>query len=29
MNAALSVLSPQDQLDDLPDAFVRVVLELP
>lgn len=29
VNAALSVLSPQDQLDDLPDAFVRVVLELP
>ncbi|KAH9044915.1 hypothetical protein EDB83DRAFT_2406035 [Lactarius deliciosus] len=29
VNAGLSVLSPQDQLDDLPDAFVRVVLGLP
>lgn len=29
VNAALSVLSPQDQVDDLPDAFVRVVLGLP
>lgn len=29
MKAALSVLSPQDQLDDLPDAFVQVVLGLP
>ncbi|KAH9033947.1 hypothetical protein EDB84DRAFT_1578278 [Lactarius hengduanensis] len=29
VNAALSVLSPQDQLDDLPDAFVQVVLGLP
>ncbi|KAH8987299.1 hypothetical protein EDB92DRAFT_1876367 [Lactarius akahatsu] len=29
VNTALSVLSPQDQLDDLPDAFVQVVLGLP
>ncbi|KAI9435473.1 hypothetical protein H4582DRAFT_1969649 [Lactarius indigo] len=29
VNAALSVLSPQDQLDDLPDTFVKVVLGLP
>ena len=29
VNAALSVLSPQDQLDDLPGAFVQVVLGLP
>ncbi|KAF8259327.1 armadillo-type protein [Lactarius quietus] len=29
VNAALSVLSPQDQLDDLPDAFIQVVLGLP
>ncbi|KAI9451428.1 hypothetical protein BJY52DRAFT_1297951 [Lactarius psammicola] len=29
VNAALSVLSPQDQLDDLPDAFVQVMLALP
>jgi hypothetical protein len=29
VNAALSVLGPQDQLDDLPDAFIQVVLGLP
>ncbi|KAH9054895.1 hypothetical protein EDB87DRAFT_1644309 [Lactarius vividus] len=29
VNAALSVLSPQDQLDDLPGAFIQVVLGLP
>jgi U3 small nucleolar RNA-associated protein 10 len=29
MNAALSVLSPQYQLDDLPGLFVQTVLELP
>jgi len=29
VNAALSVLSPQDQLDNFPQAFVQVVLGLP
>ena len=28
VNAALSVLSPQDQLDSLPDPFIKVVLGL-
>jgi hypothetical protein len=29
VNAAISVLSPQDQLDELPDPFIQAVLELP